>query len=248
MAASNKRRRRRRSSGALYITLVAAVVVFALIIGMGVFFKVSEIDVTGVSVYDPEDVIKASGIEQGDSIFFIRESAAVINIKALPYIDEVRIVRSLPDSVTIQVTECYPLAAVNAEGSWWIVDKNAKVLEETTSAGAGSYIELLGVEPIMPSVGGTLALGDDQTVKLAYLKEVLTTILDWGYQDEVTSVDMSNISSIKVVYKDFRIDVGKGEDMEDKFWLLDNFFETNGDDGSGRIDLSTEGKLSLIPS
>ncbi|MGM9521736.1 MAG: cell division protein FtsQ/DivIB [Oscillospiraceae bacterium] len=249
MAAGGGRKRRKRGGGrALYVTLITALIIFAVITGMGVFFKISVINVTGVSMYDDEQVIEASGIEQGDSIFFIRESASAIKIKkALPYADEVRIVRSLPDTVTIEVTESYPLACVSSGGSWWIIDKNAKVLEETNTSGVSGLIVLKGVTPIMPSVGGTLALGEGQSVKLAYLKAVLSAILSSEMQDNVTWLDMTNISSIRFDYKNLEINVGKGEGLEDKFWLLEKFFEENGEDRSGTVDLSVENEAHYIP-
>ena len=124
-------RRRRRRSGTLYAAVITAMIIIAVLFGVGVFFKVSQIEVVGASMYEDTQVIEASGIEIGDSIFFIRESAAGLGItNSLPYIDEVRIVRSLPDTVTIEVTESYPIASFSSEGSWWIIDKNAKILEE----------------------------------------------------------------------------------------------------------------------
>ena len=47
-------------------------VVVALIFIMSVFFKVSRIEVKGNSIYTADEVIKASGIEKGDNLFFIK--------------------------------------------------------------------------------------------------------------------------------------------------------------------------------
>jgi cell division protein FtsQ len=205
--------------------------------------------VTGVSAYSAQDVIDVSDIEIGDSIFFIRESVSVAKIKsAMAYVDEVRISRTLPDKVTIEVTESYPIASLTSGGKWWIIDKNAKILEQTGSAGVSGTIVLKGVEPVMPAVGDTLELGDTGTVRLMYLKAVLAMILSEGMQDDVSWLDMSNISAIKFDYKNYVINLGKGESLEDKLWLLQQFFGERGEDGSGTIDLSIENEAHYIPS
>ena len=66
------RRRNRRRGGTLYAAVITAMIIIAVLFGIGVFFKVSQIEVVGASMYDDMQVVEASGIEIGDSIFFIR--------------------------------------------------------------------------------------------------------------------------------------------------------------------------------
>lgn len=259
MAERRARRRRRRSSGTLYITVIVALMLLAVIFGLSVFFKVSRLDVKGVSMYTEEEVIAASGIEPGDSIFFVNQSAAAIRIKkALAYADEVRISRNLPDTVTISVTESYPIASVSSGGSRWIIDKNAKILEKADAESAADTIEIRGAEPIMPSVGSTVSLEDSGGVKLRYMKAVLSEILSSGIEKDVTWLDVSNISNIKFDYLGrFTVELGKGDDLEDKFWTLKQLVAKKEEDEKdkkenekGRIDLSKsslEDKAYFIP-
>ena len=240
-------RRRRRKSGTLYGAVVIALIIIAALFGVGVFFKVSDIQVTGASMYDDEQVIQMSGVEIGDSIFFVSESSAALKImESMPYIAQVRLVKTLPGTVTIEVTESYPLASFNSGGSWWIIDKNGKILEQTTADGASGTINIRGLEPIMPTVGQPLALGDDERVKLAYLKSLLSAILSYGYQGGITQIDISIISDIKFDYYGYDVVLGGGENIEDKFWLMSKVLEEHGTEGTGTIDLSSENKASYF--
>ncbi len=242
------RRRKRRRGGTLYAAVITAMIIIAVLFGIGVFFKVSQIEVVGASMYDDMQVVEASGIEIGDSIFFIRESAAGLGItNNLPYIDEVRIVRSLPGTVTIEVTESYPIASFSSDGSWWIIDKNAKILEQTTAEGASDTIDIRGLQPIMPAVGEILALGDEGRVQLLYLRDILSAILTNGFQDGITWIDMTNISNIKFDYYSYEVNIGSGEALEDKFWLFSRLIDSQGTDLGGRIDLSNENEARYIP-
>lgn len=250
MAERRAKRRCRRNNGALYITVIVALMLIAVIMGLSVFFKVSVIDVTGVSMYTSEDVVTASGIEQGDSIFFVNQSTAAIKIKkALAYADEVRIFRKLPDTVTISVTESYPIASVSSGGNWWIIDKNAKILEKTDTNGAADTIEIRGTEPVMPVVGDVLALGDEGSVQLTYLKSTLSEILSAGIQNDITWLDVSNISNIQFDYLGrFTISLGKGDKLDDKFWMLEKVVTDREDYEKGSIDLSKENEGHFIPT
>ena len=249
MAERRAKRRRRRSNGALYITVIIALMLIAVIFGLSVFFKVSAIEVAGVSMYTDEEVIAASGIEQGDSIFFVDQSAAAIKIKdALPYADEVRISRKLPDTVMISVAESYPIASVSSGGYRWIIDKNAKILEKTDTSGAEGTIEIRGAEPVMATVGDSLALGEEGSVKLTYLRAVLSAILAEGMQNEITWLDVSNISDICFDYMGrFTVSLGKGDYLEDKLWMLEQVTADRGETEKGSIDLSQENEGHFIP-
>ena len=72
-----KTQRPRRQRGAeyrkrfLYTPLTVLLICAALFLGMSVFFKVSKITVEGSTLYTPEEVIEASGIELGENLFFI---------------------------------------------------------------------------------------------------------------------------------------------------------------------------------
>lgn len=69
-------------------------VIVALVFIMSVFFKVSRIEVKGNSIYTADEVIKASGIETGDNLFFINGIAAGSRVAVkLPYVDSVQINR-----------------------------------------------------------------------------------------------------------------------------------------------------------
>ena len=59
-------------------------VIVALVFIMSVFFKVSRIEVKGNSIYTADEVIKASGIETGDNLFFGKVTAIDMSDAANP--------------------------------------------------------------------------------------------------------------------------------------------------------------------
>lgn len=105
-------------------------VVIAAIFVMSVLFRVHDIRVEGNEHYTDEEIIKAMDIEDGDNLFFYDRIAAVSRALAkLPYVEEVSITRSLPDKITVTVTESKAMAYLVVGDEDWTLDHNCKVLE-----------------------------------------------------------------------------------------------------------------------
>ena len=132
---------RRHSS--ISAPLMFIVVIVATIFVMSVFFRVSDIEVTGNTHYTDEEIIRAIDIEQGDNLFFFDRFAAISRVFAkLPYIEEVSVVRKLPNKVTIEVVESTALAYIKLGDERWTLDHNCKVLGKAADGETGQLVEV----------------------------------------------------------------------------------------------------------
>lgn len=227
--------------------LSAIIVALALFLGLSIFFKISEIEVSGTVVYTEAEIIAASGIEEGDNLFFINKFSVIDKIfKELPYISEVTISRSLPNKLMIGVVESYSVAVVNSGGNYWIIDKNCKLLEKTDASGSDGKIIVTGVTPIQPVAGEKLALGEAEKAKVSYLSDILTVILQRDIQNLVAEIDMSNVNNPRFGYNGrFTVKLGESGEisgLEYKFELLEKIISQLGENESGSIDLSNGDK------
>ena len=135
----------------LRLATVAAVVI-ALILGVSVFFKVENVTVSGAVQYTPWDICSASGIETGENLLTVnRAKASGKIIAALPYVHSVRIGIKLPGTVMIDVVEVeVTYAAKAADGTWWLLSAEGRVIEQAAQEPAGTRI--LGVTLDSPAV------------------------------------------------------------------------------------------------
>lgn len=140
----------------LLVQLLSVVaVVAALVIGMSVFFKVKNITVAGAETYSTWAVREASGIEEGDSLLTFSKARAVAKIHAeLSYVDNVRIGIKLPDTVIIYIDELdVAYALESAQGDWWLINSEGKVVNSIRPSEAGDYTRVTGIMLDAPQIG-----------------------------------------------------------------------------------------------
>lgn len=137
----------------LHLATVVAVVL-ALMIGLSLFFKVENIQVSGCDQYSAYQVQQASGLNVGDQLLtFSRARASGKIISALPYVQTVRIGISLPDTVYIEIQEArVTYAAADTSGIWWLMNSDGKLIEPITS-GYEEHTLIYGVTLENPVAG-----------------------------------------------------------------------------------------------
>ena len=130
-------------------------VVLAVVIGLSVFFKIERIEVSGAEVYDEWAVRQASGLEEGDNLMTFSRARAAGKIKAeLMYVDDVRFGIKLPNTVIIDIVEFDVVYAVKAsDGTWYLINSDGKIMEQTDAGTAAGYTKILGVTLSGPIVG-----------------------------------------------------------------------------------------------
>ena len=109
----HQRKTRRVRFTWLYGVISALLILAAVVGGCIVFFRVDTINVQGNSRYTQEEIVAASGIEQGDNMFLINKFQVIDQmISQLTYLDDVTIRRGLPSTLNVTVTECTVAGAV----------------------------------------------------------------------------------------------------------------------------------------
>ena len=138
----------------LHLVTVAAVV-FAIVLGMSIFFKVENVQVSGCEKYSPWEVAQASGVETGSNLLGVSRAQVRGNIISnLPYVNKVRVGIILPDTVNIQITELDIVYSVqDVQGYWWLMNSDGKIIDEVNAVTAKDYTQVLGVLLAVPEVG-----------------------------------------------------------------------------------------------
>ena len=236
----------RRSHGGLWIFFGA---ILLILLAMSVFFVVTDIEVEGNARYTDEEIIQASGLEKGESLFFInRYDAASRIFSKLPYINDAMVTRELPSRVVISVTESSAMGYVTADDSYWVIDQNCKILKQIDQTELKSLIRIDGIVPIEPSEGSVMAVSEEEGAKLRYLSEILNQLLKRGMWTDVTLVDISDVTNPAFAYLNrFTVRVGEDSDLDYKFGLLQSAVEQLAEHDAGTLDLSIDQQVHFSP-
>ena len=239
---------KRRRGGTLYGPVSFLIICAALVLGMSVFFRVSSIEVAGNSLYTTEEILEASGIEEGDNLFFIDRIAAVSRLKTrLPYVENAAIRRTLPNRVEIEISESTAMACGESESGLWAIDRSCKLLSSVSGDEAAILIPVSGLTAIAPQVGEHLEAGEANVGKVDYLSDILKQISVLELSGDVQSIDMSDASSPVFEYMGrFHVRLGSDTNLAYKFQLLISAVNKMQSGDRGTIDLSIDERAHLI--
>lgn len=222
----NQKKRRRILRGALFIFFMIAVLISAVLGLSQVFCKVDTVTIKYTNkaqdskrYYTDKSIILSTGIENGDNLLFVSSADVGEKLeKNMPYISSAVVKKDFPSTVVIEVTECSKVYAFKAKTGYCLADGNGKFIELTDGKKAEKYTVVSCGNVVSSLTGEPLSLGkmdmetetypDTQKI-LDYLKLLKKSGM------KITSVDMSDMTDISMVY-DGRIDVhvGKMSDEE----------------------------------
>jgi len=206
-----------------YIAAGVVIVILMMILGISAFLSVVEISVEGTSLYSVEEVVDASGLSFGNNLMFLNTQTISQNIRAaLPFVSSVQISRNLPGTVHIEVTESEARASIAFAGDILIIDSSGRVLMRSDHNPSG-LIEIRGIElrdaiegrSLMPEQGGETAV--------QHMQDILAAMERAGIEQDVSYLDVSNITNIHFGYLGmYRVVLGGARDLRHRLGILPN--------------------------
>lgn len=242
---NQRRRKNRRKKIIIRVILCLVFLCAGIIFALTMFFNISDITVTGDAVYSTDEVVNSSGVSNGDNLIFISKNKINEKITTeLPYVGSVKIKRHLPTKLELVIEKTEAVYAVVSNGYYTLLNENGKVLE-TDLEYVGDNIILLNLGEITSlEVGKTV--NADETV-LEKLASIRTACNENGI-DSITSIDLSDIYNIKLVYQG-RITLELGEtdknNLPKKLALGKAAIDTQNEENGlyrGTINLTVDGK------
>ena len=243
---AQRRKKNRRKKIIVRSVLGCVFLLAGIIFVLTMFFNISEITVTGDTVYSSDQVVNESGVNIGDNLIFASKRKINETITtSLPYVGSVKVKRHLPSGLELQITKTDAVYATTADGYFTLLNENGKVLEKD--------VEYIGENIILLNLGNIVSLEVGKNIELE--KE---TVLDKLFQireecaecglEGITAIDLSDIYNIKLVYQG-RITLELGEtdrsNLPKKLALGQAAIETQDEENEfyrGTINLTVEGK------
>jgi cell division protein FtsQ len=154
----NKRTKARKNTVTVNLILIILIVAVGL---MTPVFGVSTFEVNGVRILSEEKIIDASGIKDGANIFLFRTSVIEKKIRELSFVENVKVKRTLPGKVIIDVEERKPVAQVACGESLFIVIDSFGIILDTTNESLKYAVPLISdISVSQFQVGKRIAVSD----------------------------------------------------------------------------------------
>lgn len=229
----------------------------ALFMGCTVFFRVKNVQVTGIHRYTAGSIQGASGIEGGESLLaFGKTKAAGRIMENLPYVKSVRIGITLPDTVNIYIEELSVVYGVqDAKGGWWHISCEGKVVKKATEPEAKATTILKGFRLADPVVGKKavaqeperdenseipVLITDQERMEAAL--SVITQLERNEILGEAASVDVTDPANIQLWYQDdYQVFLGDPDRMDEKIVMMTRVIRQHEKEGgyqSGVLDIT----------
>lgn len=220
-AANAKKRRRRKVIKALLFTLLMAVAAF-VVLSLTVLFKIETVSVEGDTRYSSKEIIEMSQVEIGDNLWLTTSNKVTEKVSvALPYVKGVKVKRTIPSGVILEVTETTPKYSVKNKKKYVLIDENGKVLE--TKGKKGKTVLLTGIEfeKFEPGVKAKAITEENYALAME--------IVSYGESSGLsfTKIDVENINLMTAIYKGkIRLEFGSGADLATKMKMAEKIINT----------------------
>ena len=247
---NNRKPGRKSNAALLYKTICVLLIIGLMILGISVFTVANNIEVIGVRKYTEKQVIEASGFNTGDNLLFLDIENAELRIQTiLPHISEVKISAKFPDTIRIEVVESTPIATVRYRNGILVIDSAVRVVEVYTNENnvPRGLIEIRGFTPMSAVMGSKLKAELTGESQLRYLGDILTAIEIEGLDNNISYIDISNITNITFNYTDrFRVVLDSPSNIAVNLSILKDTIADA--ERGGRIEPGQRGTLTFSDS
>ena len=179
------------------------------------FLRVGEYDVAGISRYDREELISASGVKKGTLLSLVDEEQVEEKILAeCPYLSSVTVRTKFPDVLRIEVEGREAQWYLDIGGAKYTLDGELRVISEVVKP---KGITKLSLPHIQSAIYGEVPLfGESETERKRTL-EVIDIIRKTSFKERLTEVNLESRWDIHLeVDGSYDVSLGDLSDLEAK--------------------------------
>lgn len=216
------------------VFLIFMLITIAVILSLTVLFPIKNITSNGSKIYGEKDIVNSCGISVGDNLFSVSEKSVLQILKQkLPFVENVRFERVLPDTLKIKVTDAKEYACYKTDEKYYTVSKTGWTLAQ--------YDEMPKNVILIVSDAVKCKVGSEVEFSAEDLHKTAQNIIDLlqKYDISINYVDLTdNIALSAMIEGRFIVNFGTSSDMEYKIKHLNSMIKEIGEKSTGKINLS----------
>ncbi len=212
------------------------------------FLPVSAFRVVGVSVYEREDLISASGVKYGDSLYGLDKKAIEEKIiKACPYLSSVKLKTKFPNTLQIEVEGRSAQWYIELSDEYYALDGNLMVMAKTLKTQGLTKLILPNVKEVV--LNQVPSFGNSET-EIKKTLEVVSAIRQTTFKSQITQVDLTSRWDIWVTVEGkYEVYMHDMNDFEAKLKAVEELLKSGKLNGisEASIDASNPAHLDVKP-
>ncbi|MEG2000809.1 MAG: FtsQ-type POTRA domain-containing protein [Evtepia sp.] len=222
MGRKRKKFRRHRGMRLFYKILSVILALAAILTGTVLFFQVEHIEVSGNEKYSAEQILTAANVSEKANLILLPQGRIQNDLlTSLPYLSSVKICRRFPTTLQIHLTESKPISAIACDDTWCLLSEEGKILEQVDESLAQTYIEIIGLPLLTPTVGQLIQVAPEDIARRDSLTNLLAALADKDLLSKVSLIDFSTPNEIKMNYDNrLTVDFLVGADFPRKLRIL----------------------------
>lgn len=235
---SRQDKKRHRRSVFYFFLFLGATVIF-LAVCFFLFFRVSEIQLVGNEIYTEDQILEQLPFSVGENLFSFRVAEAENNLrKALPFIGDVKIKRSLPSVIIVEISERHMELSLAVGDDAYLLSGDLQVLERIGGEDITDGVVLLKTGAVERCiVGEKVTFSDARTA--SDLEELYRCLSANGMMEHIRSIDMTSRFDITMDYEGrFSVYLADIDNMDIKIRFLAGIIEQLSSVDRGHIDLA----------
>lgn len=233
----------------IFLTCMMLLLIFILsAIIYELFFKITEIEVTGLTKYSEKEIISISGAEEGKNLYSFNIKEAIENITMYyPFVKSVTVTRSLPNKVSFSIVEENAVFYADIFGEIYLFSGTMRVLGKGSKYTTDGLIELKLPLVNYAVAGNNVSFLEPKNEK--YIKSTTSDTIASPMADRVNIVDLRNkYNMTMVIDRKYRLIFGTTEEVLLKLKLAEKVFQdsmfTTGN--KAIVDLTKLNETSVI--
>lgn len=216
------KRARRRRKGKLGIFGFVLLLLFLLVFGLllsGRIFVVRTINVVGTHTLSPQDIVKASGIQIGKSIFKIDRDQVERQFDLVGQVGFEGIETQLPSTVVLQVRERTPRVIVNYAGLPTVLDEYGFAMEQARELPDLDLPNVHGLRANSCQVGRRIS--SEIPNQVDYMNAVVQAIYSTQVYPVVSELNISDLDNMYLMLKSgLMVKIGDATNLQNKLLLM----------------------------
>lgn len=246
----SQRYKKRVRRTVFYTGLFLIVTLIFLLVAFAVFFKVRTINITGNDRYSVDDINAVLPVKLNANLYSFRaEDVELLVKKELPYVGSVKVTRTIPSTLNIEIIETSPAMYINLGNDYYLLSGELRVLDhfKNKSLLPPDVIELKASTVLRCIVGETASFVDKRSYNA--ITELYSQLKENGIEKDIRTINIVSRFDITLQYKDrFSVYLGDMDDCDIKIRFLIGILDRQEEDAKGKIDVSDarEATVALI--